>query len=65
MSTIKYKVSKNQDNGLFELEIYRPYGERKFEWMMIDRLNEMTATELKSLADYINSLFVKKNANTN
>lgn len=65
MSTIKYKVSKNQDNGLFELEIYRPYGERKFEWMMIDRLNEMTATELKSLADYINNLFVKKNANTN
>lgn len=65
MTTIKYKASKNKNNGLFELEIYRPYGEGKYEWMMIDRLNEMTAVELKSLADYINSLFVKKNANTN
>lgn len=55
--TIKYKILPH-DNKEYELQIYRPYGD-KDEWVMIDRLNYLTGAELKHLADHIYSLINK------
>lgn len=57
--TIKYKILHHDKD--YELQIYRPYGD-KDEWMMVDRLNELTGTELKYLADHIYSLINKNKA---
>lgn len=57
--TIKYKVIQSPDTKNLTLQIYRPYGDKDNEWMMIDRFNELTSVELKCLGDYINSLFKK------
>lgn len=60
-STIKYKVIKDPVTKLLHLEVYRPYGEKNEEWVMIDRLNEITTEELKKLTEYLISLFKKDN----
>lgn len=60
-STIKYKIVKDPITQLLNLEIYRPYGEKDDEWVMIDRLNEIDTAELRCLTVYLISLFNKKN----
>jgi len=59
-ATIKFKVKQDPITKNLELQIYRNCGKEKDEWFMVDRFNELTARELKGLADFINSLFVKK-----
>lgn len=55
--TIKYRIV-HHDNKEYELQVYRKYGD-KDEWVMIDRLNNLTGIELKYLADHIYSLIAK------
>lgn len=57
---IKFKVKQDPVTKNLELQIYRNCGNEKDEWVMMDKFNELTPRELKYLADYINSLFVKK-----
>ena len=59
-TTIKYKVVKNPQTHELQLEIYRPYGDKPDEWMMVDRFNDITTDELKCLTDYLLSLWKKK-----
>lgn len=57
--TIKYRVIQSPETKNLTLQIYRPYGDKDNQWMMVDHFNELTSIELKCLGDYINSLFKK------
>lgn len=56
---IKFKAVQNPNTKEVEIQIYRQMTDT--EWMMVDRLNELSVSELKQLYDYIGSLFTKKN----
>lgn len=58
--TIKYKVIQSPETKNLTLQIYRPYGDKDNEWMMVDHFNELTHQEVKCLCEYLLSLFHKK-----
>lgn len=59
--TIKYKIVKNLQTNDVELEIYRPYGNKTDEWVMIDKISDLSLEELKCLTEYLISVWKKKN----
>lgn len=56
--TIKFKIIQNPISKHINLHIYRPYGIND-DWMIVDKFNEMTVEELKTLTKYLISLFSK------
>jgi plasmid maintenance system antidote protein VapI len=60
LDNIKFKVKQDSVTKNIDLQIYRNCGSQKDEWVMLDRLKDLTPKELKALAEFINSLFVKK-----
>lgn len=58
--TIKYKVIQSPETKDLTLQIYRPYGDKDNQWMMVDQLNALTIKELVCLHDYISLLFKRK-----
>ena len=60
LDNIKFKVKQDSVTKNIDLQIYRNCGVQKDEWVMLDRLKDLTPKELKALAEFINSLFVKK-----
>lgn len=59
---IKFRAIQNPVSHSVQIEVYRELQENnnQTEWMMTDRFNELSGSELKCLADYIYSLFKKK-----
>jgi hypothetical protein len=57
--TIKFKVIQDPTTKNVNLYIYRPYGIDN-DWMTVDKFNEMTVMELKSLTKYLISIFNTK-----
>lgn len=57
--TIKYKVVQSPETKNITLQIYRPYGDKDNQWMMIDHFNEMSIKELVYLHDFLSSLLKK------
>lgn len=60
---IKYRAIQNPKSHCVEIEVYRDISKDNNKvWVKTDHINEMSAQELKYLADYIYSLFRKKNS---
>jgi hypothetical protein len=57
--TIKYRIIQSPETKDLTLQIFRPYGDKDNQWMMVDHFNEITAKELICLRDYISSLLKK------
>lgn len=58
--TVKYKVIQSPETKNLTLQVYRPYGDKDDQWMMVDHFNELTVQEVKCLCEYLTSLFNKK-----
>lgn len=60
---IKYRAIQNPESHSIEIEVYRDMSTDNTikSWVKTDHFNDMSAQELKCLADYIYSLFRKKN----
>ena len=57
MDTIKFKVVQDPQTKELSLNILRPIDDK--QWVIVDHFNGMTQQELKSMADYIYTLFKK------
>lgn len=57
---IKYKVVQHPSTKNIELQVYRSYGDKADEWAMVDRLTDLSISELKCLTEYLISIFRKK-----
>lgn len=58
--TVKYKVIQSAETKNLTLQVYRPYGDKDNQWMMVDQFNELTVQEVKCLCEYLISLLNKK-----
>lgn len=63
--TIKYKIVQSPETKNLTLQVYRPYGEKNDEWMIVDHFNELSIDEVRCLCEYLISLFNKRKQNEN
>jgi phage pi2 protein 07 len=58
-NSVKFRAVQNPVNHHITIEVYRHLSEKdaKIEWVMTDRFNELSASELKLLENYIHGLF--------
>lgn len=61
-NSIKFRAVQNPVNHNVTIEVYRHLSEKdgKIEWVMTDRFNELSVSELRLLHEYITGLFKKK-----
>jgi hypothetical protein len=52
----RFKLSQNKISNTLTLEYWTKYGDRKDEWLCIDKIPELTIDDLKTLRDYINNV---------
>lgn len=59
-NTIKYKASQDSDTKLISISVFRKNGEAIDDWIMYEKLEDLTVEELRYLRDYLCVLFKKK-----
>jgi len=52
----KFKVVQSPDTHKIRLEVWRRYGDKPDEWMTDESLRDLSITEFKELAAYINNI---------
>ena len=61
-NTIKYIVSQDKRNKRVTLEVFRNNGETKDDWIMYEKIEDLTVEELRKLKDYLCGIFKKKDS---
>lgn len=59
-NTIKYQAYQDDDTKLINVSVFRKNGEAPDDWIMYEKLEDLTVEEVRKLKDYLCSLFKKK-----
>lgn len=52
----RFRLSQNKSAKTFTLEFWTKYGEKKDEWLCVDKIIDITVEDIKILRDYINNI---------
>ena len=55
----KFRVTQDSETKKTILEIWRKFGENKDDWVMYEKLEDLSVSELKKLRNFLINLFIK------
>lgn len=55
----KFRVTQDSETKKTILEVWRKFGENKDDWVMYEKLEDLSVSELKELRNFLINLFIK------
>ena len=55
----KFRVTQDSETKKTILEVWRKFGENKDDWVMYEKLEDISVSELKELRNFLINLFIK------
>lgn len=56
MDDNKFRIVQDHDTKKLVLEYWIKYGKNKDEWLLVDKIPDLTVEDLKMLRDYVNHI---------
>jgi hypothetical protein len=55
----KFRVTQDSETKKTILEVWRKFGENKDDWVLYEKLEDISVSELKELRNFLINLFIK------